>query len=124
MKKISVVIPSYNSWKTLGATLSALASQTRKDSIAEVLVVDSSDDAKTRTFLKSLQVPNLRVIEAGTRVMPAIGRNLGAALSTGEVLVFIDSDAYMADDWIEKILERDFLRHRTRNGLAQLLNVL
>ena len=34
--------------------------------------------------------------------MPAIQRNIGAKNSKGDILCFIDSDAYPADDWIEK----------------------
>jgi len=37
--------------------------------------------------------------------MPALQRNLGAKRATGDVLLFIDSDAYPALDWTEKILE-------------------
>jgi glycosyltransferase involved in cell wall biosynthesis len=37
--------------------------------------------------------------------MPAIQRNIGAKNAQGDVLCFIDSDAYPADDWVERILE-------------------
>ena len=38
--------------------------------------------------------------------MPARARNIGAEISREDILVFVDSDAYMAPDWIEKILKR------------------
>ena len=104
MKKVSIIIPSYNSWKTVGHTLMSLGRQTRRDLIAEVLVVDSSTDGKTREVLRNYESGWVRVIEAGRQVMPAIGRNIGAAQARGEILVFIDSDAYMADDWVERIV--------------------
>src|SRR3989344_5917416 len=78
MKTISVIIPSFNSWITIGATIQALQHQTKREMLTEIIVVDSSDDLKTRVFLRELDFVGVRVIEACTQVMPARARNIGA----------------------------------------------
>src|SRR5690606_769924 len=37
--------------------------------------------------------------------MPARQRNIGARAARGDVLAFIDSDAFPEPDWLERILE-------------------
>lgn len=103
-KKLSVIIPSFNSQKTIGCTLEALGRQTRSDLVSDVIVVDSSNDGATQHLLQSFASGKTRIINAGVRVMPAVGRNLGAREASGDLLAFIDSDAYMRDDWVEKIM--------------------
>lgn len=105
MKKISVIIPSYNSVRTIEHTFKALESQTGKDLIYEIIVVDSSDDNKTKKLLfKYNSTSKITIINANFRTMPAIARNMGAEAAQGDILAFIDSDAYPADDWIEQIM--------------------
>ncbi len=103
MDQVSVVIPSYNSFRTIHRTIDSLLAQTpvRPE---EIIVVDSSDDAKTRELLKKYQASPVRTIFLGQQTMPAIGRNVGAREAKGRILAFIDSDAYANPDWIEKIL--------------------
>lgn len=43
---------------------------------------------------------NIRLVETGN-VSPAKKRNLGAKLAKGEILAFIDDDAYPPDNWLE-----------------------
>jgi glycosyltransferase involved in cell wall biosynthesis len=100
MSEISVIIPSYNSAATIGRTLDALLSQSQKP--REVIVVDSSDDGLTPGLLREYD-RRIHLIRLEKKTIPAIGRNLGADAATGQTLAFIDSDAYPAHDWIEKI---------------------
>ncbi len=105
--QVSVIIPSYNSLVTIGRTLDALFAQTELNAVCEIFVVDSSDDGITKKILaqyeKSFDV--LKIIHPGIRVMPAIGRNIGAQEAEGDILVFLDSDAYPAEDWMATILD-------------------
>lgn len=101
----SIIIPSYNSAKTIEITIKNVLKQTIIDRINEIVVVDSSDDGVTKDILNRLENNKIFTIHSGTRVMPAIQRNLGAKKTTGKVLLFIDSDAYPALDWAERILE-------------------
>jgi glycosyltransferase involved in cell wall biosynthesis len=102
---VSVVIPSYNSAKTIEHTIRHILSQSAADRIVDVIVVDSSDDGVTKDILAKYEKDKVQVFTSGVRVMPSIQRNIGASKATGDVLCFIDSDAYPAADWIERILE-------------------
>lgn len=102
---VSVIIPCYNSGATIGRTLDHLLDQTVFNRILEVIVVDSSDDGITKDIIAGYINGKIRTITSGVRVMPAIQRNIGAKSAQGDVLCFIDADAYPADDWVERVLE-------------------
>lgn len=116
--RFSVVIPSYNSWRTIGETLSSLKRQTRAELIEEVIVVDSSTDGATAEYLRARS--DVRLIEAGKRVMPALGRNIGAAAAKAEYLFFIDSDAYAEPDAIERLAAHVAAGRRAGGGSVLL----
>ena len=48
MVKVSFIIPSYNSHLTIEKTIQSVFRQQLQEHIAEVIVVDSSDDEKAR----------------------------------------------------------------------------
>jgi glycosyltransferase involved in cell wall biosynthesis len=100
----SVIIPSYNSARTIGQTLTHLLKQSAADRLLEIIVVDSSDDSETKTVLASFEGDKVQVVTSGIRVMPAKQRNIGAARAKGDVLCFIDSDAYPTASWLQQIL--------------------
>jgi glycosyltransferase involved in cell wall biosynthesis len=101
----SVIIPSFNSAKTIKFTIDHLLKQTANERLIEIIIVDSSDDNVTKQILTGYTNDKVRMITSGVRVMPAIQRNMGAKEAKGDILCFIDSDAFPADDWVEKILE-------------------
>ena len=105
MKSISIIIPSYNSFETICYTLEHIFSLSDFERVKEVIVVDSSDDKHSKEYLESYQGKGYKLITSGIRVMPAIQRNIGAKQATGDVLAFIDSDAYPDKNWISTILE-------------------
>jgi len=94
--------------------------QTVINRINEIIIVDSSDDGVTKDILNRLENDKIIIIYSGKRIIPAIQRNLGAKKATGEVLLFIDSDAYSAFDWTEKILEAYESGHAAGGGSYRL----
>jgi glycosyltransferase involved in cell wall biosynthesis len=115
MNTLSIIIPSYNSWRTVGHTLAAIRLQKKQSAIREVIVVDSSDDGRTKEDLSRHLSGGVRLIDAGVRVMPALGRNIGARHATGNILVFMDADTLPAPDWTERVLE-SFQKGRLAGG--------
>lgn len=102
----SVIIPSYNSAKTIIYSLENLFTQSAINRIVEIIVVDSSDDFLTEEILHEYETEGKVIyINSGIRVMPAIQRNIGARNAHGDVLMFIDSDAYPDKNWAENIFK-------------------
>jgi glycosyltransferase involved in cell wall biosynthesis len=103
MVNISVIIPSYNSKKTISLCLTSIINQDI-DEPYEIIVVDSSVD-NTPTIVKS-EFPNVHFIHFNIRIDPGTARNIGSNLAKGNILAFIDSDCFTSTDWLRKIKQR------------------
>jgi glycosyltransferase involved in cell wall biosynthesis len=99
--KVSVVIPAFNSEKTLGACLAALQNQTVPADSVEIIVID---DGSTDNTPKIAREHNVRYVFQANRG-PAAARNHGARLATGEFLLFTDADCEPLPDWIEQMIK-------------------
>ncbi len=93
---ISVVIACPRSSWMLDECLDALALQTHR--AFEVIVLPDEDDATIR--MRHAAITHLAVIPTG-KVRPAEKRNLGIRAAKGEVIAFIDDDAYPEAHWLE-----------------------
>lgn len=90
--RLSVVIPCYNSGTLLARCLAALVGQTVPPGDFEVIVVDDGSTDGTAALVQSLRLPeSFRYVRQPNRGAAA-ARNRGASESTGEILVFLDSD--------------------------------
>jgi glycosyltransferase involved in cell wall biosynthesis len=103
MKIASIVIPAYNSTNTLQYTLPSILAQDWS-LIREAIVVDSSDNGEMSAFIAKYRESGIGFINSGRRVMPAVQRNIGARASSGELLVFLDSDVILEPDYVSKVV--------------------
>lgn len=84
---VSIVIPSYNSIRTLGLCLSSAANQTY--SPIEIIVVDDCSADDSAQIASTMGVTVLRTpVNSGQ----SVARNLGAEHAHGTILFFLDSD--------------------------------
>jgi len=101
--KISVVIPYFNSSKTIVRALESVNNQTLK--ATEIIVVDdNSRDKALDYFNENLIFEKYKIIKIITleeNKGPANARNVGWSNSTGDFVAFLDSD----DAWDIKKLE-------------------
>ncbi len=99
MKKISVVIPMYNSFHMMGRNLSVLSNQ--KDAEMEIIIVDdcSTDDSYTKAKEYADNRSNIVVIKNKKNGGPGYSRNNGINYATGDYITFVDSDDYLSDDF-------------------------
>lgn len=88
--KISVVIPAYNAEAWLDQSLASVAAQTYP--AYEVIAVDDGSTDGTLHYLQGHSGVT-RVIQTD-HVGPAVARNAGIAVATGDWVAFLD-----ADDW-------------------------
>ncbi len=100
MANASIIIPAYNSEKTIAKTIDACKRQDYSGEF-EIIVVD--DGSKDSTGAKAW--------EAGAKVIkqenkgPAAARNEGARKSTGKILVFTDADCVPEKNWLREMLK-------------------
>jgi glycosyltransferase involved in cell wall biosynthesis len=106
---VSVVIPAYNSARTLGRTLESVISQTFPP--LEILVVDDGSGDDTAAVAEAFGPPVrvIRKLNGG----PASARNLGVHQARGHWIAFLDAD----DQWIPTKLERQ-LRHTGSDSIG------
>ena len=98
---ISVILPSYNSEKTIIPVINALKNQTFNEPY-EIILVDSSTD-KTPELVRS-NFPEIGYIHLAKKTDPGTARNIGLSKSNGDIILFIDSDCVAQPDWIEKMV--------------------
>jgi len=99
-EKISVIIPTKNSERTIDKCLSSVYDQDYE--LFEVIVVDggSKDDTLDIAKAHGAMVLSERPHEGNA---PGIGRNYGAKKAKGNVLAFLDSDCYPEKTWLTKV---------------------
>lgn len=95
---ISIVIPAYNSEKTIGECLSSLLNQTKKPD--EIIVVDDGSEDRTKDIVRKFK--NVILLEQKHKG-PAVARNIGAKRAKGEILLFTDSDCMPNKDWVSEM---------------------
>lgn len=97
---ISVIVPSYNSERTIATCLQALLQQ---DCAApfEIILVDSSVD-RTPEIVRA-QFPQVRFFHLKEKTLPGIARNHGIAQARGEIIALTDSDCIVPRDWLQAI---------------------
>ncbi len=96
--RISVVIPTHNGAATLAACLESLQASSRAP--FEIVVVD---DASTLPAAEIASRFNCRVERLEENVGAARAKNHGAALATGDILLFTDDDVVVAPGTLEQI---------------------
>ena len=101
MYKISVVVPVYNNEKYLSKCVDSLLAQTLKE-IEIILVNDGSTDQSGAICDEYAKNPKVRVVHQENRG-PAIARNNGIQLATGEYIGFVDSDDYVSSEMYEEL---------------------
>ena len=100
---VSIIVPAYNVDKYIEKCLSSILNQTYTN--IEVIVVDDGSTDQTGKLLDSLSQHDSRVQAIHKRnAGVSAARNSGIEISTGDYLVFVDADDYIAKDYIEYML--------------------
>jgi O-antigen biosynthesis protein len=92
--KVSVVVCSYNGSRTVGETLATLANLAYPD--YEVIVVDDGSTDQTSAIADRYKVKLFRTENNGL----SAARNLGMNAASGDIIAYIDDDAYPDPHWL------------------------
>lgn len=104
MKKISVIIPTYNSWQTLKECISSVQNQTQR--VFEIIIVDNaSTDETSKNILKYF--PKVKLVRLQKNSGVTGGRNAGikAAFKNTDYLFFFDHDMVADFKMIDELLK-------------------
>ena len=100
MSLVSVIIPTYNRARFLGAAIKSVLAQSFKD--LEIIVVDDCSSEDTEAVIKRFPDAALRYLRHAERRGGAAARNTGITESSGEFVAFLDDD----DEWYPEKLAR------------------
>jgi len=95
---LSIIIPTLNEEKHLPLLLNSVRCQKVKEDF-EIIVADAGSADKTVEIAKSF---GCKVVKGG---LPAKGRNEGAKAAQGEILLFLDADLKLPNNFLEKSLK-------------------
>lgn len=93
---LSIIIPTFNEENYLPLLLASIKKQDFKD--YEIIVADAGSKDKTVEIAKKYKV---RLTKGG---LPAKGRNQGAKIAKGNIFLFLDAEAVLPEQFLEKTL--------------------
>lgn len=103
-EKVSIIIPVYNSERTLERCLDSVINQTYKN--IEILIVNDGSKDKSLEIMKEYQKKDNRIMVINQENKGVSGaRNAGLDKATGEYVTFIDSDDYIKANLIKDTIE-------------------
>jgi glycosyltransferase involved in cell wall biosynthesis len=116
--KLSIIIPCKNEEKYLGKLFESLRQQyLPKDT--EIIIADAGSTDRTIKIIDAYsRVLPLKVVNGG---LPSVGRNNGARVSNGDILLFLDADCYFKSKTI--ILESYLNIKKGKELVGGLLNI-
>lgn len=102
--QLSIIIPAYNVENHIQRTLHSIISQTTKQ--FELIVVDDGSTDGTYNLVKEIlreeQEINYKIITKENGGVSS-ARNKGLTEASGEYVMFLDADDYIADNLVEKV---------------------
>jgi glycosyltransferase involved in cell wall biosynthesis len=100
--KLSVIIPVYNEERDIEKCLKSLDSQNYDN--FEVVIVDDGSNDKTCEVIKLFNPHNYKLqLLSQNHLGPATARNKGASVSTGDILIFVDSDMTFSKNFLKEL---------------------
>ena len=102
MKKISVIVPCYNTEKYIGQCIESILAQTH-DNIEIICVDDGSTDATRDIIVEFQQKDNRIQLLCQKNMYAGVARNTGIDHATGEYICFLDSDDFFEKTMLEQL---------------------
>ena len=102
--KISIVVPVYNVEKHLKRCVESLKNQTYEN--LEIILVDDGSTDSSGKLCSEYKSEKIKVIHQKNKGLPA-ARNTGVKNATGSYIFFCDSDDWLDDNLIEKLVKNN-----------------
>lgn len=104
IKKVTLIVPFYNSAKTLDKCLKSILSQTYKNFEAICVNDGSTDNSREIVYGYSLEDQRIKLIDKKHGGVSS-ARNVGLDNATGDYIQFVDSDDWIEPHMVETMLE-------------------
>nr|PMF60821.1 hypothetical protein BCV09_18125 [Vibrio cyclitrophicus]PMH17154.1 hypothetical protein BCU73_07635 [Vibrio cyclitrophicus] len=102
MNKFSIIIPMFNSEKIISNTIKSITSQGYSN--YEVILVDDGSTDASLSICRDLESSNKNLkVFSQENSGPNVARNLGLSHSSGDYIVFLDSDDMLANDALHNL---------------------
>ena len=99
LAKLSFVIPAFREAANIGRTIASIREHVPPDDLAEIIVCDHGSDDDTVAIAREAGA----IVEVWHDGTIARQRNRGAALATGDILVFLDADTSLTPEWADAL---------------------
>ena len=116
MKKVSVIIPCYNTEKYIEKCINSVINQTYKN--IEIIVINDNSKDNTLKILNKYKYKNkIKIINNKINRGVGYSRNIGIKKATGDYILFIDSDDFLNTkndiyNMVKEIKDNDILFFR------------
>lgn len=102
--KVSIIVPIYNAEKYLERCLESIINQTYKN-IEIICINDGSTDGSEKILREYASKENRMIVKTVQNGGVSRARNIAIKESSGNFIMFIDSDDYIELNMVEKMLE-------------------
>jgi cellulose synthase/poly-beta-1,6-N-acetylglucosamine synthase-like glycosyltransferase len=97
LKTVSVIIP-FSKPETVGNAIRSVLDQDYPEEFLEIIVVGKGSEELLDKW------PQVIAVDEGPIKQPGRARNLGAVKASGEILLFLDDDCEVQENWIQENL--------------------
>ena len=116
---ISIIVPAYNSEKTIKRCIDSIANQSYKN--IEIVVINDGSTDKTLDILYHIECKNIKIISI-PNCGPAHARNVGIDNASGDWIMFCDSDDEFCSNICEELLSL-CIKHNAEMAFCNLKNI-
>ncbi len=103
MKKVSVIVPVYNVGEYIDQCMESICGQTYRELEILVMYDESADDSLERLRCWSKRDKRIRLVINNERKGLGAARNKGLRMASGDYVVYVDSDDWLKEDFIETL---------------------
>jgi glycosyltransferase involved in cell wall biosynthesis len=103
---LSIIVPFYNVETYFKQCLDSLICSELLEQY-EIILIDDHGNDQSALIAKAFQkqyANTVKIVKHGTNKGLSAGRNTGIEVANGEYLMFVDSDDWLSDDYVKKIV--------------------
>jgi GT2 family glycosyltransferase/glycosyltransferase involved in cell wall biosynthesis len=100
---ISVVVVGRNNFELTSKSIESVLTHTEKD--VEIILVDNSSDSYVlENLINKFRDTRVSILSIGANRYFGEGGNIGAESATGEILVFLNNNVVVTENWLEPLV--------------------